>query len=92
MTTDKTISICGRLDRETYKKFQEFQKRNKILVKSQAVEKIITEYLNSTGEKGVTPLLQQKSKGGKALLCQLSDITAKMNEFEQNLKKEMAKK
>ena len=92
MTTKKTISVCGRLDLETYKKFREFQKKNKIPVKSQAVEKIMHGYLNSTRENGVTPLLQKKSNGGKALLCQISDITAKMSEFEQNLKKEMIKK
>ena len=92
MTTKKTISVCGRLDLETYKKFREFQKKNKIPVKSQAVEKIMYGYLNSTKGNGVTPLLQRKSNGGKALLCQLSDITEKMNEFEQNLKKEIVKK
>ena len=92
MTTKKTISVSARLDHETYKKFQKYQKDHKIPIKAHAAKEIITTYLEFTKRKTATPLLQKKSKVGKALLCQFSNITAKMNEFEQNLKKEMIKK
>ena len=90
--TPKTISVSARLDPETYKKFREFQKKNKIQVKSHAAKKIITEYLEFTKEKAATPLLQQKKKVGKVLLSDLSNITLKMNEFESKLRKELNKK
>ena len=90
--TPKTISVSARLDHETYKKFQKYQKDHKIQVKSHTAKKIITEYLEFTKEKAATPLLQQKKKVGKALLSDLSDITLKMNEFGSKLRKELSKK
>ena len=91
-STPKTISVSARLDPETYKKFQKYQRDHKIQVKSHAAKKIITEYLEFTKEKAATPLLQQKKKVGRALLSDLSNITLKIVEFESKLRKELNKK
>ena len=91
-TTPKTISVAGRIDMETYKKFLQFKKKNKIQTKSETVDIIITEYLEFTKKNDVTLTLQQKKKGGKVLLSDLSDITLKMSEFGSKLRKELSKK
>ena len=85
-------AIMGRIDPNVYKKIELFQKQNRISTKSQALDIILTDYFNSTENKARNGRYRKGESNCRMILCQLSDITAKMNEFEQNLKKEMIKK
>ena len=85
-------SIAAWINSGTYKKVEQFQKSMKIPTKSQALDIILSDYFNSTGNRAHKEPKECSKTNCRMILYQLSDITAKMNEFEQNLKKEMIKK
>jgi hypothetical protein len=86
----KKIAVAGKVSPELYKKIEQFQKKQKIKTKSQALELILTEYFSPTANRQVTERLPKEKAEGNSkawLISELEQIEAHI----EGLKKEVSK-
>ena len=88
----KKQSIAAWIDIKTCRNIEQFQKKLKIPTKSQAVDIILSEYFKLTKDTAHKEPKESSKIDSLTIICQFSDITAKMHEFESKLKKELNKK
>ena len=80
------IAVAGKINSETYKKIEQFQKKNKIKTKSQALDIILYDYFNSTDKRGVTLRLPQSKTNCRMILSGFS-FQSHINELKSTISK-----